>query len=96
MTAKRALITGITGFVGSHMAEYLLAHQPDVEIFGTARWRSRRDNIEGIVDRVRLIECDLTDSSSVRAMIEGVRPDHLLARAGRHPDDEHYQPAQPF
>ena len=37
----RALITGITGFAGSHLADYLLAEQPEVEIFGIRRWRSR-------------------------------------------------------
>ena len=42
----RALITGITGFAGSHLAEFLLAEHPDVEVFGTYRWRSRMENIE--------------------------------------------------
>jgi len=41
----RALITGITGFAGSHLAEYLLADHPDVEVFGLYRWRSRMENI---------------------------------------------------
>ena len=31
----KALITGLTGFAGSHLAEYLLEHHPDVEVFGT-------------------------------------------------------------
>ena len=38
----RVLITGITGFAGSHLADYLLAEHPEVEIFGTRRWRSQR------------------------------------------------------
>ena len=42
----KALITGITGFAGSHLAEYLLAEHPDVEVYGTYRWRSRMDNVE--------------------------------------------------
>ena len=41
----RVLITGITGFAGSHLAEYILANHPDVEVFGIVRWRSRMDNI---------------------------------------------------
>ena len=45
---KRVLITGITGFAGSHLAEYFLAERPEVEVYGTYRWRSRRENIEGI------------------------------------------------
>ncbi|HSS76856.1 MAG TPA: GDP-mannose 4,6-dehydratase, partial [Thermoanaerobaculia bacterium] len=34
----RALITGVTGFAGSHLAEYILAEQPGVEVYGTFRW----------------------------------------------------------
>ena len=37
----RILITGITGFVGSHMADYLLKNVSDVKIFATRRWRSK-------------------------------------------------------
>ena len=47
----RALITGVTGFAGSHLAEYLLAHQPDVEVWGIYRWRSRMENLEGVRER---------------------------------------------
>lgn len=49
----RVLITGITGFAGSHLAEYLL-EQDDVEIFGTMRWRSRLDNLDDIAARGKL------------------------------------------
>ena len=36
----RVLITGITGMAGSFLAEYLTNEHPDVEVFGTFRWRS--------------------------------------------------------
>lgn len=84
MSQRRALITGITGFVGSHLAELLLAEHPDVQIYGTARWRSRLENMAHIADRVTIIECDLVDAASVRAMIAQVRPDivfHLAAQS---------------
>ena len=45
---KRVLITGITGMVGSHLADYLLDNT-DWEIFGMTRWRSPLDNIENLV-----------------------------------------------
>ena len=84
----RALITGITGFAGSHLAEYLLAEQPDVEVFGTYRWRSRMENLdqlEGILgSRVRLVECELRDPSSVARALATARPDlvfHLAAQS---------------
>ena len=80
----RALITGITGFAGSHLAEYLLNEHPDVEVFGTYRWRSRMDNIEHLRSRIRLLEADLRDYTSMHAALEKSRPDvifHLAAQS---------------
>lgn len=80
----RALITGITGFAGSHLAEYLLAEHPNVEVHGTYRWRSRRENIEGIEDRIHLQECELRDFTAVLHTLARVRPDvifHLAAQS---------------
>jgi GDP-4-dehydro-6-deoxy-D-mannose reductase len=80
----RALITGITGFAGSHLAEYILAEQPGVEVFGTFRWRSRMDNVEHLDGRIRLVEADLRDYTSVHRAVEISRPDvifHLAAQS---------------
>lgn len=79
----RVLITGITGFVGSHLTEFLL-EQSGVDLFGTLRWRSKTDNIEHLRDRIKLYECDLRDASSVRQVISSVKPDwifHLAAQS---------------
>lgn len=79
----RVLITGITGFAGSHLAELCLSKK-DVELYGMIRWRSRMENIEHIQDRIRLLECDLRDASSTRDVIEEVRPGlifHLAAQS---------------
>jgi GDP-4-dehydro-6-deoxy-D-mannose reductase len=80
----RALITGITGFAGSHLADYLLDEHPEVEVFGTHRWRSRRENIAGLGDRVQMIEADLRDYHSMQRALEISRPDfifHLAAQS---------------
>jgi GDP-4-dehydro-6-deoxy-D-mannose reductase len=80
----RALITGITGFAGSHLAEYLLSHHPEVEVFGSHRWRSRMDNVDHLLDRLHLIEADLRDATSVRHLVAESRPDlvfHLAAQS---------------
>ena len=80
----RVLITGVTGFAGSHLAEYVLAEHPDVDLFGIMRWRSRTENIESIQDRITLLECDLRDTTSVKQLIAKVRPDkifHLAAQS---------------
>ena len=44
----RVLITGITGFAGSHLAEYILANHPDIAVYGTYRWRSRMENLDAL------------------------------------------------
>jgi GDP-4-dehydro-6-deoxy-D-mannose reductase len=78
----RVLITGITGFVGSHLAEYLLS-RGDVEVFGMIRWRSKLDNIEHIIDDIDLIECDIRDASSVRKAIWKIKPDRIFHLAAQ-------------
>ena len=80
---RRVLVTGITGFAGSHLADAML-RMGDVEIFGILRWRSRTENIEHFRSRVTLLECDLRDSTSTRDALEAVRPDwifHLAAQS---------------
>lgn len=78
----RVLITGITGFVGSHLADYLVA-RGDVEVFGTRRWRSRMENVLHLRDRVTLVECDLRDPVAVRRMLTEVRPDRIFHLAAQ-------------
>jgi GDP-D-mannose dehydratase len=51
MAAKKAFITGIAGFVGSHLAELLLSEGYDV--YGLLRSRSKTDHIESIIGFVR-------------------------------------------
>jgi len=55
-----ALITGINGFVGSHLAEYLL--KEGLEVYGTVQHKSSRDNIEHIEKKLRLFEADIRDA----------------------------------
>lgn len=66
----RVLITGITGMAGSFLAEYLVDHQPDVEVFGTFRWRSKLDNLEELRARGKLNVLDegqrITTEASLR------------------------------
>ncbi|HEV8629690.1 MAG TPA: GDP-mannose 4,6-dehydratase [Thermoanaerobaculia bacterium] len=81
---RRVLITGVTGFAGSHLAEYLLAQQPEVEVWGVYRWRSRMENLEGVRGRLHMVECDLRDYTSVHHALAQARPDaifHLAAQS---------------
>jgi len=79
------LITGITGFVGSHLADFLL-EETDYTIHGLTRWRSPKENVLHLVDNDRVIfeYGDLTDFSSLYKIIHRVRPDfifHLAAQS---------------
>ncbi|MFL6294100.1 MAG: GDP-mannose 4,6-dehydratase [Thermoanaerobaculia bacterium] len=79
----RALITGITGFAGSHLAEYILAEHPGVEVFGTFRWRSRMDNVEHLDKKIHLVEADLRDYTSMHHALEVTRPDYIFHLAAQ-------------
>jgi GDP-mannose 4,6-dehydratase len=83
---NKVLITGITGFVGSHLAEYLYptASTPDIEVHGIKRWRSPLDNIKHILHHVHLHDADLTDLPSLIKVLREVKPDriyHLAAQS---------------
>ncbi len=77
----RALITGVAGFAGSHLADYLVEHT-SWEIWGTVRRARRRvAHLQGIIHTVA---CDLSDPIATQQMVADVRPDvvfHLAAQA---------------
>ncbi len=81
-----ALITGISGFVGSYLAEYLISNT-DWEIFGLLRWQDSLENMEKTVpldgDRVQFVYADLRDTIAVRNVIREVRPDYVFHLAAQ-------------
>jgi len=81
---NKVLITGITGFVGSHLADYILKNFPDVKILGLARWRSPTDNIRHILNKISLQFGDLLDPFSLKTILSEHKPDvifHLAAQS---------------
>jgi GDP-4-dehydro-6-deoxy-D-mannose reductase len=81
----RVLITGVTGFVGSHLAEYCL--DAGHEVAGTHRWRSRDENLNVVKGRVHLFDADLRDGTAARQVIGEFRPErtfHLAAQSYVH------------
>lgn len=84
----RALITGITGMVGSHLADFLLKNT-DWEIHGMCRWRSPLDNLEHLLprihqgDRVFLHYADLKDTIGVDGVVKTVKPDYVFHLAAQ-------------
>ncbi len=69
--------------VGSHLAEYVLAEHPDVEVHGTIRWRSPRDNIRHILDRIHLHAADLHDLGSLIGLLREVGPERIFHLAAQ-------------
>ncbi len=80
---KKALITGITGQDGSYLAELLL--EKNYEVYGLVRRLSTPNNarISGIIDKVNLVEGDLTDESSLNSLMREVRPDEVYNLAAQ-------------
>ena len=79
----KALITGITGFVGSHLAEYILDNHAHVQVAGLVRWRSPKQNILGIMDKVNLYYGNLVDMPSLRKLFAELRPDYIFHLAAQ-------------
>lgn len=84
----RCLVTGLTGFVGSHLADYLLEHT-DWQIYGLIRWRSPLDNISHLLsdintkNRIHLLYGDLRDSDSINTAIHDCKPDYVFHLAAQ-------------
>lgn len=86
--SKKVLITGITGMVGSHLADYLL-DITNWDIYGVCRWRSPLVNIEHLLEQVNRKEriffeyADLNDQISLINVIEQVKPDYIFHLAAQ-------------
>jgi GDPmannose 4,6-dehydratase len=85
---KRALITGVTGMVGSHLTDFLLENT-DWDIYGMCRWRSPLDNVEHLLDRANrgnrlvFLDGDLCDYISLQGAVEESRPDYVFHLAAQ-------------
>ena len=84
----KALITGITGMVGSHLADFILENT-DWEIYGVCRWRSPLDNVEHLLERVNRNDriffeyADLNDQMSLIKSIQFIQPDYIFHLAAQ-------------
>lgn len=84
----KALITGITGMVGSHLVDFLL-EETDWDIYGVCRWRSPLDNVEHLLprvndkDRVFFEYADLNDEISLFNTVGKIKPDYIFHLAAQ-------------
>jgi len=100
MPVKRALITGVTGMVGSHLSDFLLA-STGWEVHGMCRWRSSMDNVEHLLehvnrrDRVFFHYGDLNDFGSLLNVLNQSRPDYVFHLAAQsYPKTSFDSPAE--
>jgi len=77
----RVLLTGITGFVGSHLAERLVADGH--EVHGIAFEPSPYPNLAAIARDVRIHHADLADPDALTAAVAAARPDAVVHLAGQ-------------
>ena len=83
-----ALITGITGMVGSHLLDFLIENT-DWKIFGITRWRSPASNIEHHFNtdyfnsRITYLEADLLDYQSLLNAVTTAKPDYVFHLAAQ-------------
>lgn len=73
---KNVLITGITGFAGSHLMDYILENT-DYTVYGLKRMNSSLKNIKHALDRIHLIDGDLLDESSLINALTIAKPDQI-------------------
>ena len=73
---KKILITGVAGFVGSHMADFLLENT-DCQLFGFKEINSHFRNIRHLLDKITIIEGDLIDQTSLVRALEMANPDQI-------------------
>ena len=84
----KALITGITGMVGSHLCDFLLENT-DWDVYGVCRWRSPLDNVEHLLERVNHKDrvffeyADLNDQVSLITVLQSVKPDYIFHLAAQ-------------
>lgn len=82
---KKALITGVTGMVGSHLADFLLENT-DWDVYGVCRWRSPLDNVSHLLDRVNKKDrvffeyADLNDEMSLITVVNKI----MIKKASMH------------
>ena len=80
--SKKMLITGITGQVGSQLADYVLENT-DVDVVGMMRWQEPMDNLYHLTgkinnkDRISLYYADLNDYAAISRMLRDIRPQYI-------------------
>lgn len=82
MGKQKVLITGIAGFAGSHLAEYLLK-KGNIEVFGMEISTRNTNNINAIKNKIKIFKCDITKADDVKKVIKEIKPEKIFHLAGQ-------------
>lgn len=87
--AKKALITGVTGFAGSFLADVLIKNNQ--EVYGLARDIDSAKNLVGIKDKIKLFSVDLFNPKALDSIIRDINPDFVFHLAASAPTGESFK-----
>src|SRR5579872_5251112 len=90
---KKALITGIAGFAGSHLTRHLL--EKDFDVYGFFHPDHPTQNLDQIKNKINLIACDILNEKKVEREIKKIKPDYVFHLAAfSSPAQSFEQPAE--
>jgi GDP-4-dehydro-6-deoxy-D-mannose reductase len=78
----KVLITGVGGFAGSHLADYIINHGL-AEVAGVVRDPEKNENIRSQEKNIQLYQCDIVDFQSIFRVVKEVKPDIIFHLAGQ-------------
>jgi GDP-4-dehydro-6-deoxy-D-mannose reductase len=76
----KVLITGCGGFIGSHLADFLVAKGFD--IYGTI-YKGNNHNLKHLKNKIKIIDCDMTNKKAVEKIISEIKPDYIFHLAAQ-------------
>lgn len=75
----KALITGCGGFLGSHLADFLVAKGLDV--YGTVSEETK--NLDQLQGKIKIIKCDISNRASVEKIVSEIKPNYIFHLAAQ-------------
>src|SRR3989338_1965197 len=76
MNIKKVLITGISGFAGSHLAE-LLVRNGEFKVYGTYISENSIKNLDNVKENIELIKLNLLDANKINKLFKEIHPDYI-------------------